>query len=75
MRGDPLGQMDLTEAGIVRRDEIVFSECITRNVPIVMVLSGGYQKINAPCIAQSITNLMEKLKLKDVMLKRLEKCK
>ena len=72
MRGDPLGRMDLTEDGIIKRDQIVFEECVKRNIPIVMVLSGGYQKSNAPCIAKSIANLLDTLKLKEVALKRLQ---
>jgi len=34
-------------------------------VPIVMLLSGGYQMSNAPVIARSVTNLCEKFKLLD----------
>jgi hypothetical protein len=35
-------------------------------VPIVMVLSGGYKKSNAPVIADSIENLVNRFRLKDV---------
>lgn len=34
--------------------------CIKNNIPVVMVLSGGYQKVNAKVIANSIKNLYEK---------------
>jgi hypothetical protein len=34
--------------------------CIRNRVPVVMVLSGGYQVINAKIIANSIKNLYEK---------------
>jgi hypothetical protein len=34
--------------------------CLKNNVPICMVLSGGYQKINAKVIADSIKNLYDK---------------
>lgn len=41
--GDPLGDLNITERGIVKRDEIVFRLAIEKyKVPIVMVLSGGY---------------------------------
>ena len=40
------------------------------NIPILMVLSGGYQKKNAITIAESINNLYEKLDLKNYILKR-----
>lgn len=46
MRGDPLGRMQLTAEGIKKRDEIVFQEAFSRNIPILMVLSGGYQMSN-----------------------------
>ena len=34
--------------------------CTRRKVPMVMILSGGYQKINAEIIADSIENLLKK---------------
>eukprot|EP00352_Strombidinopsis_acuminata_P007818 CAMPEP_0176369562 /NCGR_PEP_ID=MMETSP0126-20121128/23375_1 /TAXON_ID=141414 ORGANISM="Strombidinopsis acuminatum, Strain SPMC142" /NCGR_SAMPLE_ID=MMETSP0126 /ASSEMBLY_ACC=CAM_ASM_000229 /LENGTH=233 /DNA_ID=CAMNT_0017728249 /DNA_START=445 /DNA_END=1146 /DNA_ORIENTATION=- len=55
MAGDPLGQLNISEMGIIKRDEIVFrlSYEVWR-VPIVMLMSGGYQMTNAPVIAASI---------------------
>ena len=43
--------------GIIERDQIVFQKCRTRNLPIVMVTSGGYQRQTARIIADSILNL------------------
>jgi len=64
MTGDPLGHLDLSAQGIVKRDEIVFSMAYdTFKVPIVMLLSGGYQQSNAPVIADSIENLVNKFEL------------
>jgi histone deacetylase 11 len=63
MAEDPLGAMNISANGIIKRDELVFQECLTRKVPVVMVLSGGYQYNNAPCIADSITNLISKFDL------------
>jgi hypothetical protein len=34
--------------------------CIRNRVPVVMVLSGGYQVVNSKVIANSIKNLYEK---------------
>lgn len=34
--------------------------CIQRNIPVVMILSGGYLKINSKIIADSIENLVNK---------------
>ena len=52
--GDPLGNMNISAEGMIARDETIFRMCIDRNIPLVMVLSGGYQKINAEIIALSI---------------------
>lgn len=60
MEGDPLGGLSLTQQGIVMRDEIVVRMAVERNVPVVMLLSGGYQKTNAPAIAASVANLIAK---------------
>lgn len=42
------------------RDEIVFKIGKEKNVPVVMLTSGGYQRNNASIIADSIKNLFEK---------------
>ena len=34
--------------------------CVAKKIPIVMLLSGGYQLINARIIADSIKNLIKK---------------
>ena len=64
MMGDPLGNLNISPEGVIKRDELVFRFALERKVPIVMVLSGGYQKSNAPNIAESIENLMTKFNLK-----------
>ena len=63
MAGDRLGRMNISPEGIILRDEVVFKECLEAKIPVVMVLSGGYQKTNAPVIAQSIENLNQKFGL------------
>lgn len=60
IEGDPLGQCSITPEGIIKRDQIVFELAIQKDIPIVMVLSGGYQLSNAAVIADSIENLIEK---------------
>jgi len=64
MEGDPLGRLEMSPMGIIERDEIVFRIATQAKVPIVMLLSGGYQHSNAPCIALSILNVIRKLDLK-----------
>ncbi|CAC5392966.1 HDAC11 [Mytilus coruscus] len=58
--GDPLGRLDVTAEGIIKRDEIVFTKVRAKNIPIVMVTSGGYTMQTAGIIANSILNLKEK---------------
>ncbi|KAK2914537.1 histone deacetylase 11 isoform X1 [Channa argus] len=55
--GDPLGGLSISPQGIVKRDEIVFRAARRRDIPILMVTSGGYQKKTARIIADSILNL------------------
>ena len=57
LRGDPLGELDLTAQGIIRRDQQVFEAARQHKVPIVMFTSGGYQRQTARVIADSILNL------------------
>lgn len=61
MEHDPLGNLSLTPMGIQKRDELMFEYAYeTYKIPIVMVLSGGYQMSNAPVIADSIENLIHR---------------
>ena len=69
MRGDPLGCLDISEQGIIKRDEIVFEICLRNKIPIVMILSGGYQMTNAPVIADSIRNLINRFDLVNKLFK------
>lgn len=57
---DPLGGLKISREGIIARDEFVFSQCRARNIPVVMVLSGGYTRESANIISSSIANLHEK---------------
>ncbi len=55
---DPLGGMNITEQGILKRDEFVFMQALERKIPIVMLLSGGYGEKNAEVISRSLENLL-----------------
>ncbi|CAK9317372.1 unnamed protein product [Citrullus colocynthis] len=55
--GDPLGLLKISAEGIAKRDEKVFRFARARNIPIVMLTSGGYMKSSAKVIADSIKNL------------------
>jgi hypothetical protein len=55
--------LSISPQGIVRRDEVIFKLAIENKIPILMVMSGGYQKTNAPVIADSIKNLFSTFNL------------
>lgn len=57
---DPLGALGVSEQGIIKRDEFVFHQAIMGDIPILMVLSGGYTKESSGIIARSIENVIEK---------------
>lgn len=57
---DPLGGLAISRNGIIQRDEFVFKSCRDLNIPIAMVLSGGYTRESADIISSSILNLSEK---------------
>ena len=57
---DPLGCLRISQNGIIKRDEIIFTFARNNNIPILMVLSGGYQMNNANIIGNSINNLKNK---------------
>ncbi|TAL27560.1 MAG: histone deacetylase [Alphaproteobacteria bacterium] len=63
LKGDPLGALDITPEGVIKRDEMVFGYALDRKVPIVMLLSGGYQRSTVQVISDSILNLKKKFKL------------
>ncbi|CAH2044453.1 unnamed protein product [Thlaspi arvense] len=58
--GDPLGLLKISPDGITSRDEKVFRFAREREIPIVMLTSGGYMKSSARVIANSIENLSRK---------------
>ncbi|EDW13938.1 histone deacetylase 11 [Drosophila mojavensis] len=57
LKGDPLGNLAITPDGVIERDRLVFSTFRALNIPIVMLLSGGYMKSSKNVIADSIVNL------------------
>lgn len=41
---DDLGLLNITTAGIAKRDELVFSKCKQYGLPVMAVIGGGYQR-------------------------------
>lgn len=58
--GDPLGRLKVSPDGVAIRDEKVFRFAREKDIPLVMLTSGGYMKSSARVIADSITNLSKK---------------
>lgn len=57
--GDPFGGLGLSAQGVAERDEYVFMVARAHEVPIVMLLGGGYADDNACVVGQSIRNLIK----------------
>ena len=47
LKEDPLGELSLKRETVVLRDEKVMGMCMGRKIPVVMLLSGGYQRSGA----------------------------
>ncbi|QDU94370.1 histone deacetylase family protein [Lignipirellula cremea] len=58
--GDPLGGMNISAATIRDRDMFVVGELRKRNIPTIMVLSGGYTKQSYQLVADSVIGLLER---------------
>ncbi|MGL4317971.1 MAG: histone deacetylase family protein [Pseudomonas sp.] len=46
-RDDALGHLQLSDAGIAARDEAVLRHCLEREIPVVGLIGGGYDKDRA----------------------------
>lgn len=61
-RGDLLGGLGLTMAGIKRRDAFVFAECRRRGVPVALTLAGGYARKFTDTVRIHANTIKEALK-------------
>jgi len=61
LTGDPLGGMNISAEGIIKRDGFVFRSAIDRKIPILMLLSGGYTRKSAEVIGRSIENILKNI--------------
>ncbi|MNP03289.1 Histone deacetylase-like amidohydrolase [compost metagenome] len=43
-KDDALGYLQLTDAGLAARDERVIHKCLARDIPVLGVIGGGYDK-------------------------------
>jgi histone deacetylase 11 len=58
LAGDPLGRMQVSQAGVVERDKFVFDTAKKNSLPILMVLSGGYAPDSHKAISESVGGLL-----------------
>jgi len=58
--GDQLGGMCLTADDVLERDLFVAEQFREREIPMVMLLSGGYSKMSYQLIANSVRQLIER---------------
>lgn len=58
-RGDPLGALAVTAAGVLKRDRFVLRQLIDRNIPTVMLPSGGYTRESFQLIADSVADALQ----------------
>ncbi|MEQ8790771.1 MAG: histone deacetylase [Pirellulaceae bacterium] len=56
---DPLGCMNVSAAAILERDLYVVKQLRHRDIPTVMVLSGGYTRQSYQLVANSVSRLLE----------------
>eukprot|EP00898_Chlorokybus_atmophyticus_P006382 jgi/Chlat1/6745/Chrsp50S06443 len=41
---DSFGRLSMTRSGLLRRNNMVYSECIARDIPLVITMGGGYSQ-------------------------------
>ena len=56
--GDPEGKLHISEAGIIKRDHLIFEGALSSKTPIIMLTSGGYTSKTAGIIGRSIENVL-----------------
>jgi len=58
--GDRLGGLCLSAADILERDLFVIDQCRIRNIPVVILLSGGYSAESFRLVAATVASLIRK---------------
>jgi histone deacetylase 11 len=57
---DALGGLHVSSQGIIDRDWFVVEQLLARNIPTVMLLSGGYHRDSYKIIADSLVNILKR---------------
>ncbi len=58
--GDPLGQLHVSAAGVLKRDQFVVDQLRQRGVPTLFLLSGGSTRSSYQLIADSIVEIVRR---------------
>ncbi len=56
---DPLGGLNLSAEGVLRRDLYAVGQLRQRGIPTLMLLSGGYTRVSYRLVAESVIHLVE----------------
>jgi histone deacetylase 11 len=56
--GDPLGRLDVSQDGVKSRDRLVLDALAERNIPVVIVTSGGYTEHSHALVADLALRLV-----------------
>jgi histone deacetylase 11 len=59
LRGDPLGALAVTAAGVLKRDRFVLHQLIDRGIPTIMLPSGGYTRESFQLIANTVADVLQ----------------
>jgi histone deacetylase 11 len=57
LHGDSVGYLDVSLDGLRQRDEMVAQMCKNKNIPLAVVLSGGYKQEYFFEVSNSIANM------------------
>ena len=60
LAGDPLGGLNISAGAVLERDLFVLNTLRQKNVPTIMLSSGGYTKTSAELIAKTVTSFFNK---------------
>jgi histone deacetylase 11 len=58
LAGDPLGGLGVSADEILERDRFVIAECGNRQIPVLMLPSGGYTRQSYQVIARTVLSLL-----------------
>jgi histone deacetylase 11 len=61
LEGDGVGRLNVSFDDIVKRDLMMFKKAQEKNIPILMVLSGGYTKASAEIIKKSLVGIAKEI--------------